>query len=169
MTDIFLMILGLSLVLVSIAGAILPVIPGPPIAFIGLFILRFTSYVEDSRAERFDNILWIFFFVTIVVTILDYLVPLWGAKKFGASKAGMWGAGVGVFAGLFFPPLGLIIMPFIGAVLGEMLTGRDERTSFRAGVGSFIGFLSGVLLKLIACILMIYYYIAELVLTGSGV
>ncbi len=156
------MIAGLIFILISVIGSILPVIPGPALGFAGLFILRFTAFVEESRAGYYDNLLWIFAFVVIVVTILDYIVPVWGTKRFGGSKAGMLGAGLGVIAGLFFAPAGLIIGPFLGAVMGEMIAGKDEKRSLRAGFGSFIGFLTGVVLKITVCLVIGYYFIKEL-------
>ena len=165
MADIVLLILGILLIIISIIGSLLPVIPGPPLGFAGMFLLRFTSFVETNRANSYDNLLWTFAFITIVVTILDYIVPVWGTKKFGGTKAGMWGAGLGVFAGLFFAPVGLIIMPFIGALIGELIAGRDERTSIKAGFGSFIGFLTGVLMKLIVCFIMTFYFFKEVFLS----
>jgi len=166
MTDILFLIIGIIFILISVIGSILPVIPGPALGFAGLFILRFTVFVEENRSDYYDNLLWIFAFVVILVTVLDYLVPVWGTKKFGGSKAGMLGAGLGVIAGLFFAPAGLIIGPFLGAVLGEMVAGKDNKTSLKAGFGSFAGFLTGVLLKLIVCLLIGYYFVKELFVTA---
>ena len=74
----------------------------------------------------------------------------------------MWGAALGIIAGMFFfPPIGLIIMPFIGAVIGEMIAGRDEKSAFRAGFGSFIGFITGVIMKIIVCLIMAFYFTVE--------
>jgi len=161
MTDILLLILGILLILGGIAGSVLPILPGPPLAFAGMLLLRFTDYVEPTRQESYDNLLWIFAFVVIVISIIDYLVPVWGTKKFGGSRAGTWGAAIGVIVGLFFAPIGLILGPFIGAVLGEMLTGRDEKTSLKAGFGSLIGFLFGVAMKISVSVLIAFYFLRE--------
>jgi len=161
MGDILLLILGILLILLGIAGSILPVIPGPPLGFLGLLVLRFTHFVEPSVLENFDNKLWIFAFVAILVVLLDYIVPVWGTKKFGGSKAGAWGAAIGVIIGLFFAPLGLILGPFLGAFIGEMITGKDQNDSLRAGFGSLIGFLFGVALKLSVSFLMAFYFFKE--------
>ena len=161
MGDILLLILGISLILLGIAGSILPVIPGPPLSFLGLLVLRFTDFVEPSGLENFDNKLWIFAFVAILVVLLDYIVPVWGTKKFGGSKAGAWGAAIGVIIGLFFAPLGLILGPFLGAFIGEMITGKDQKDSLRAGFGSLIGFLFGFALKLSVSFLMAFYFFKE--------
>ncbi len=96
---------------------------------------------------------------------MDYIVPVWGTKKFGGSKAGMWGAAIGLVLGLiFFPPLGIIIGPFAGAVIGEAITGKDAANSFKAGLGSLLGLMIGIGLKLAASIAMTYYFIKELVI-----
>ena len=159
--DIALLILGIFLILVGLAGCILPVIPGPPVSFIGLLILRFTDFVEISRVDRFENILWMTAFAAIIVTILDYIVPVWGTKKFGGSRFGTIGAALGLIVGLFFAPLGLIAGPFIGAVVGELISGKDDRSSLRAGFGSLIGFLSGVVMKFIVSGVITYFFIQE--------
>jgi len=129
--DIFLLILGIILIVLGLAGCILPVIPGPPVSFAGLLLLRFTRFVEVQRADQFDKILWIMAIAAILVTILDYIVPVWGTKRFGGSRSGTVGAAVGLVIGLFFAPLGLILGPFLGAVAGEMLAGKDNSSSLR--------------------------------------
>ena len=161
MGEILLLILGIILILVGIAGSVLPVIPGPPLSFLGMLLLRFTHFVEPGRLENYDNLLWIFAFIAIVVIILDYIVPVWGTKQFGGSKAGTWGAAIGVIVGLFFAPIGIILGPFIGAVIGEMMTGKDQMSSLKAGFGSLIGFLFGVALKLSVSFLMAFYFFRE--------
>jgi hypothetical protein len=160
--DIALLVLGILLIVVGLAGCILPVIPGPPVSFVGLLVLRFTDFVEVSRIEQFNNILWITAFAAILVTVLDYIVPVWGTKKFGGSRYGTIGAAIGLVIGLFFAPLGLILGPFLGAVAGELIAGKDNRSSLRAGFGSLIGFLSGVVMKLIVSGVITYFFIKEI-------
>jgi hypothetical protein len=92
--------------------------------------------------------------VTIVVSILDYVVPAWGTKQYGGTKYGVWGSTIGVFAGMFFGALGVIIGPLVGAVLGELIGGKEVAEALRAGWGSFIGLLFGTILKLVCCGLM---------------
>ena len=141
--------IGIVCVLLGIAGCILPIIPGPPIAYISLLLLQITE--KDQRPfTRETLILWAI--VTVIVTILDYIVPVWGTKKFGGSKYGTWGSTIGLLGGLFFAPPGIILGPFIGAFGGELLGGKNTREAFRAGLGSFIGFLTGVLLKLVVSV-----------------
>jgi len=160
--DIAFVILGILLLLTGIAGSIIPVLPGPPISLAGLILLRFTRFVEPDHLDSYKDLLWIFAAIAVVVTILDFYVPVWGAKKFGSSKAGVWGAALGVLIGLFFGPPGLIIGPFLGAFVGELLVGKDQKASLKAGLGSLIGFLFGVAMKLSVSFLMSFYFFREL-------
>ncbi len=159
--DLTLAILGMLLVLIGFAGSILPVIPGPPISWVGFLLLNWTRYVED-QAESYDTALWILLFFVILVTILDYVVPVIGTKKFGGSKRGVWGATIGVVVGLFFGPPGIILGPFLGAYIGEITTGKREREALRAAWGSFVGFLTGVGMKLMVCGVILFFYIRYL-------
>ena len=159
--DVTLAILGLGLVLIGFVGSILPVIPGPPISWAGFLLLRWTRYSTDGF-EGYDSALWVLLFFVIVVTILDYVVPILGTKKFGGSKRGVWGATIGVVVGLFFGPLGIIIGPFLGAYIGEITTGKKDREALRAAWGSFVGFLLGVGLKLMTCGAILFFYIRHL-------
>jgi uncharacterized protein YqgC (DUF456 family) len=153
--DIILIIIGSVLVLVGIIGCILPVLPGQIFSWIALLLLQFTS--EPPFSTRFI-VIWAL--VTAGVTLLDYVVPMWGTKKFGGTKAGVWGAGVGVIAGIFlFPPAGLIVGPFLGAVTGELINGAKGNDALKAGLGSFLGFLAGTLMKLAISLIMGYYFV----------
>jgi hypothetical protein len=156
--DLTLAILGAVLVLIGFAGSILPVIPGPPISWAGFLLLRWTDYVNRG-AEGYENTLWILLFVVVVVTVLDYVVPVLGTKRFGGSKRGIWGASIGVVVGLFFGPPGIIIGPFLGAYIGEISSGKKDREALRAAWGSFVGFLTGVGLKLMTCGVILFFYI----------
>ncbi|MCK4879285.1 MAG: DUF456 domain-containing protein [Bacteroidales bacterium] len=156
--DITLAVLGAALVLVGFLGSILPIIPGPPISWAGLLLLKWTAYVDDHGAA-YTNTLWILLFFVILVTILDYVVPIMGTKKYGGSKRGVWGATIGVVVGLFFGPLGIIIGPFLGAYIGEITTGKKEKDALRAAWGSFVGFMLGVGLKLMVCGTILFFYV----------
>lgn len=147
--DIFLLVIAALLILVGIIGCIVPGLPGVPLAYAGLWIAQ--------AAERIDfswQMLLVWGIVTIVVSILDYIVPAWGTKQFGGTKYGVWGSTIGVFAGLFFGALGVIIGPLVGAVLGELIGGKEINEALKAGWGSFIGLLFGTIIKLVCCGLM---------------
>ena len=144
--DYFLIGLGILLLIAGIMGCVLPALPGPPLSYLGLLALHFTEMYQFSL--RF-LIIWAV--VVVVVSLVDYLVPVWGAKKFGASKRGIWGSIIGLLLGFFiFPPFGIIVGPFAGAVIGELTSGKKSGDAMYAGFGSFAGFMTGVLLKLIA-------------------
>ena len=147
--DIFLLIIAALLILVGIIGCIVPGLPGVPLAYAGLWIAQATERIDFSW-----QMLLVWGIVTIVVSILDYVVPAWGTKQFGGTKYGVWGSTIGVFAGMFFGALGVIIGPLIGAVLGELIGGKEVTEALRAGWGSFIGLLFGTILKLVCCGLM---------------
>ena len=151
--DILFVIIGIILLLVGIVGCVLPVLPGQVLAWASLLMLQFKS--DPPFAAKFI-IVWAM--ITTAVTILDYIVPLWGTKKLGGSKYGIWGAALGLLVGIFFPPIGLIVGPFAGAFVGEMIAGKDSNTAFKSGLGSFIGFLTGTLLKLTISFVMGYYF-----------
>ena len=159
MVDILLTAGGGLLMIVGLVGCLIPVIPGPPLSFIGLLLLHFTRYADFS----FEFLL-MFGCIAVIVTILDYIVPIWGTKKFGGSKAGMWGAAIGLVLGLIIlPPLGIIIGPFAGAVMGEAFMGKKTAKAFRAGLGSLLGLMMGIGLKLAASIAMTFYFVKDLI------
>ena len=156
--DYVLITLGILFIAGGIAGAILPVIPGPPLSYIGLLLLHFTAKYQFST-----KFLVIWGIITVVVYLLDYFIPAWGTKKFGGSKRGIWGSIIGLLGGLvLFPPWGIVIGPFIGAVLGELSSGKESKAALRSGFGSFVGFLLGTLLKLIASGMMTWYFFVKL-------
>jgi uncharacterized protein YqgC (DUF456 family) len=159
MGDILLAGGGAGLMVIGIIGCVLPVIPGPPLSFVGLLLLHFSKYAEFSF-----NFLLLFGAIAVIVTVLDYVFPIWGTKKFGGSRAGMWGAAIGLVIGIIvFPPIGIIVGPFAGAVIGESLTGKKSADAFRAGFGSFMGLMMGIGLKLAASLAMTYYFVKELI------
>jgi uncharacterized protein YqgC (DUF456 family) len=152
---------GTILMITGILGCVLPLLPGPPLNYMGLLLLHFTAGYEFST--RF---LVIWGIVTIVVYILDFIIPVWGTKKFGGSKRGVWGSVIGLVAGMFFfPPFGIIIGPFAGAVIGELTTGKDSKSALKSGFGSFVGFLTGTILKLVASGMMTWYFGKALIMS----
>ncbi len=152
------MAVAIILMILGIAGCLLPVLPGPPLTYLGLVVLHFTRFADISK-----NLFIILGIVAVVVTVIDYVVPIWGTKQFGGSKYGMRGATVGLIIGLFLGPPGIIIGPFIGAVVGELIFRDEIRYALKAGFGSLLGFLTGVGLKLAAALLMTFYFIRALI------
>ena len=157
MADVLLIIFGLLCLLVGLAGCILPALPGPPLAYGGMLLLHLTERVQFSPKQL---IIWLA--LVIIVQILDYVVPLLGAKYSGGSKWGERGCLAGTLVGLFFMPWGILIGPFLGAVIGELLGGKEGKQALRSGLGSLIGFLFGTVLKVTACVYFIVVFVAAL-------
>lgn len=156
--DYVLIAIGVLFIISGILGCVLPVLPGPPLSYIGLLFLHFTEKYQFS-----NRFLIIWAIITVVVYLLDYAIPVWGTKRFGGSKRGIWGSLIGLVIGLFFfPPFGIIIGPFAGAVIGELTAGKNSGAALKSGFGSFIGFLLGTLIKLIASGLMAWHFGKEL-------
>jgi uncharacterized protein YqgC (DUF456 family) len=158
MTDYLLLISGIVLMILGIIGCLVPVLPGPPFSFLGIILLHISRFGQFSATT-----LYILAAVAVVVTILDYIVPVWGTRKFGGSKYGARGATVGLVVGLFLGPMGIIIGPFIGAFVGEMIFRDDINYALKAGFGSLLGFLAGIGLKLAASFTMTFYFVRELI------
>lgn len=162
--DYFLLILAIILMIVGFFGSFLPVIPGPPLNYAGLLLAHFSRFADFSI-----SLLIIVGIVTIIVQILDYVVPVWGTKKFGGTRYGSWGSIVGLILGTFcfsIGPMGLVGIiggPFIGAYIGEIIGGKNSKVALKAAFGSFIGFLAGTFMKIALVISMIAILIIELV------
>ena len=139
---------------VGILGAILPVIPGTVLSFIGMLCAYFTSTSALGEGQ-----LWLWGVISVVVIVLDYILPAYFSRIFGGSKAGSWGATIGVIVGMFtMGPLGIVLGPFIGAVVGEMLHQKQPLDkAIVVGAGSLLSFFVGTGLKLIVGGFMMYY------------
>lgn len=155
--DLLWTVVACGFMLVGIVGSVVPLLPGPPLSFVGLLILQLRE--QSSFTLKF---LLIWLVIVIIIAILDYVVPIYGTKKFGGSKYGMWGCAFGLIAGLWFGPLGIILGPFIGAFVGEMMATEQSDKALKAAFGSFIGFVFSTLIKLIACFVMGWYFIKAL-------
>lgn len=137
---------AILLVFIGILGCIVPVIPGPPIALLGMLMIYFTGDGEISTPA-----IIVYSVVTILTVILDYLIPALGVKYFGGTKYGKWGSFIGTILGLFILPWGIIVGPFSGAIVGELLGNASGGEAMKSGLGSLIGFLLGVLMKFVVC------------------
>jgi len=156
--EITLFILALGIMLVGLAGVILPIIPGTPLILLAAFgfgLLTDFKYITG-------NTLITLTVLTGVSFVAEWLLTILGIKKMGGSWMGTAGSFVGMIAGLALPGIGLIGFiagAFIGAVIGEMLAGKNQAQALRAGIGSFIGFLAGSLLKVVIASIMIGLFI----------
>jgi uncharacterized protein YqgC (DUF456 family) len=158
--EIVLIFLGFVCCIVGIVGSILPVLPGPPISWLGLLIL----YLIPDIAIDY-TFLGVTLGVAILIFAMDYVVPIIGTKYFGGTKAGAYGSTIGLIAGLFFPPLGFIIGPFLGAFLGEIIfnANSNSKHALKSAIGSFIGFLAGTFMKTLVAFVFAGLYVYKLV------
>lgn len=159
--NVVLIILAVILGVVGIVGSVVPGLPGPPISWIGILLMYFFGGTNGAGERMSLTLMLILLGVTILVTIIDYIVPAWFTKLTGGSKYASWGAILGLFAGLIFPlPLGMIVTSLLGAFAFEFLfAGKGAGSSVKASLGAFLGFLSGTGIKLIASAVMMYYII----------
>ncbi|KAA5538230.1 DUF456 domain-containing protein [Paenimyroides baculatum] len=154
--EILILIVSLLFVLVGIAGSVLPALPGPPLSWIGLLILYTMPNI------KFDYwTLGITFVFTLIIVILDYVIPAQGTKRFGGSKYGIWGTNIGLIVGILAPiPFGFIIGPFVGAFIGELIYDQnDSKRALKAATGSFLGFLASTFIKFVFCMVLFGIYI----------
>jgi uncharacterized protein YqgC (DUF456 family) len=151
-------ILGLIAAIAGLAGSILPVIPGPPLSFLALILVSWARDWEPFGAA----FLLIMAFAMVVVSLLDYILPVNAAKRYGASKAGLWGSIAGLIMGLFFfPPWGMILGTIIGAFAWELIAGKNGKLALRAAWGALIGNLLVTGLKLFYSGVILFFVIKE--------
>jgi uncharacterized protein YqgC (DUF456 family) len=155
---LLLAILASLLLLVGLIGTVLPVLPGPPIAWAGLLSGFFSNYSDLSL-----KILIITFIVAAAVTVIDTIFPSIMTKKAGGSKAATWGCTIGLIASFFMGPVSILICPFVGALIGELINdSSDVKRAFKAAFGAFSGFLLGTGIKIITVSIFIWFFIKSL-------
>ena len=156
---IALVILGLIVALIGFVGCILPVIPGPPVSYAALIILSLAKQWEPFTI----TFLIIMGALMLAVSLLDYVFPAIGAKRYGASKAGVWFSIIGMLVGIFFiPPWGMFIGAFGGAIVGELLVGKGGKKALKAGWGVFVGNMVSTGFKLAYSGVVIFFYVNEM-------
>lgn len=156
--ELFLVLTALLLMILGIIGSFLPVLPGPLTSWAGLLVLHFTDGVELSQTFLISTLL-----VAIVIYVLDYIIPAMGTKRFGGSRSGMIGTTLGLIIGIISPlPFGIIIGPFTGALIGEMIHRNDLNKAIKAAFGSFLGFIASTFLKFIVATIFLGFFIVKL-------
>ncbi len=154
--DGWILVLTLVVIMVGIAGTFVPIIPGVPLVFIAIAAYGWHEGFQ-TISPRY---LVIIAGVTVLSLFVDYLATYMGAKYFGSSKKGLYGAVLGSFVGLFiFPPLGLLLGPWIGAIVGEFLQGNDWNKAMRSGAGAVIGLFSGIAFKVMLATIMLVSFL----------
>lgn len=154
--DVLLLVLGFMCIILGVFGSFLPVLPGPSISWVGLALLYFTKAVPANYW-----ILGIALLVTVIISVLDYVIPAKGTKRFGGSSYGIWGTNIGLIVGILAPiPFGFIIGPFVGALIGELIYDfKDHNRALKAAAGSFIGFLASSFMKFVVCVMYLGLFV----------
>jgi uncharacterized protein YqgC (DUF456 family) len=153
--DISIIIISIVLMLIGFLGCFIPIIPGPPLCYISLLVVHFFSSYSIS-----SDFLVSWAILIIAITILDIWLQIYGVKQYGGKKMAIRGSTFGLIAGIFIPPFGFIIGPFIGAFIGAYLESNDKdfMKVTKIALGSLVGFLGGVLLKVIVCGIMVFQF-----------
>ncbi|MEW5954277.1 MAG: DUF456 family protein [Bacillota bacterium] len=139
----------------GLVGSILPILPGAPLVWLGMLIYGF---FVDFQGLSTAFYIWQGLAVALVFAI-DYVAGAWGVRRYGGSRNAIIGSLIGAMLGLFmFGPAGIIFGPFVGAVAGELISGKDFDRALRAGIGTLLGFISGTVLKVIVKVLMIAWF-----------
>jgi uncharacterized protein YqgC (DUF456 family) len=151
-----LLIIALIIVAIGLVGTMLPGLPGMPLVLGGIALFAIGTQFRYIGSVQFA----VFVFLGLLGLVLNYLGQLFGARRFGASRAGMLGAIVGLVVGLFvFPPFGLVIGPLTGAIVAELVNGREMNAALRSGVGVVIGYLFGSLAEVLIAIIMTGWFL----------
>jgi uncharacterized protein YqgC (DUF456 family) len=153
--ETLLLLLGAVLVVVGLAGIILPAIPGTPLVFVGLLLAAW--------AEGFEKVGWfpltLLGILTVASLVIEFLAASLGAKRVGATWKGMAGAAVGTIAGMFFGIPGLLLGPFVGAVLGEYISQKDWNRAGKVGLGTWLGLIFGTAAKIAVAFAMLGVFV----------
>jgi uncharacterized protein YqgC (DUF456 family) len=144
--DIWLIVLSVVLTLVGIAGCILPGLPGPPFNYAAIWLLHLNGYEFSNTTLILTGI------ITALVLVLDYTIPVFGARIFGATKTGIRLSMVGMVLGIFFTPIGMIGGLLLGAILGDLMEGRSPTEALKSGIGTLLGTLAGIIIKTLAAL-----------------
>ena len=167
--DYLLIVLAIVMIIIGLIGDIIPGIPGTPVSYLALLLIHWTD--KYSFPSRFLVIMGL---LCAVITVLDYVVPVWGTKKFGGTKAGVRGSTIGLVVGIIVLPLlgivigpfgifGLLGGPFFGAYIGEKMGGTPDNHAWRSAFGSFIGFMCGTLMKIVYTIMAGFYVVKAII------
>ena len=162
--SVIVIILAVLAGVIGIVGSVIPALPGPPVSWLGLMILYFWGKGTDGAGDPMSlTFLLVWLGITVAVCIIDYLVPAWFTKLTGGTKAAGRGALVGLLAGMFIPPVGIILGTILGAFLAELaFSGKNGWDSAKSALGAFLGFFFGTGIKLIASGMMMYSIVVYL-------
>ncbi len=156
--EIVLVFSSLILCGLGIVGSVAPALPGPPLAYAGILVYHF------GMGEVFSLAFLIIALLFVIITAgVDYFLPVYATRKFGGTKQGVWGGIIGLAAGLFFPPWGIIAGPLLGAIIGDLVAGKQFESALKSGIGSFVGFLLSTFIKLAVTLVLTIFLIIKIV------
>ena len=157
--EIILIILAFILLLTGIAGAVLPILPGPTLSFLGLVLIQWSGIIGPGVCTFHPAFLIGCAIIAVAVTAMDYFLPSIMSRRFGGSRSAAIGSFLGLLVGIFFfPPFGMIIGPFLGAFAGELIHNRSSGAkAFKVALGAFLAFIAGSGAKLIVSSLMLFF------------
>ena len=152
------LVISIIFFILGLLGTVLPVLPGAILIYAGMLVYGMMTGFKSMTV----NFFLIQALILIIIFLVDFLASLIGTRHFGGSKQAIYGAGIGTLLGLFvMPPVGIFVGPFLGAVIAELLLGKQLQEAIRVGIGSFIGIVGGTLLKLLMEIIMIVYFFIQ--------
>lgn len=153
-------IVVILLLVAGLAGTVVPFIPGIPLMFIGI-----AAYGWYDKFQTIDaRYLIILACLTLLSVVMDYLSTMLGAKYFGSSRQGTWGALIGTVIGIFlFPPIGIVAGPFLGAIIGESMAGKDLKQALKIALGTVAGLFTGIVFNIILAVGMVLSFIIKLI------
>lgn len=155
--DYFIAIVAILLSIAGIIGCILPALPGLPVNYVGLVLMWY-------RFESFSNtFMLIWLGLVIIISVLDYYIPIWTAKRYGATRSGIIGSILGMLIGMFLTPIGMIAGTIIGAIAGDVLAGKSHTEAIKSGLATFAGTIASIGLKLIASGIMTWYTVKAII------
>ena len=155
--EAFLLILAVLLLAGGLIFSVLPPIPGPALAYLAMIVTHYAS--EETQFTTF----WLIFFgiSTVLILVIDFILPVAATKKFGGTKAGIWGGVIGTILGVVLPiPFGIILGPLLGAIIGDLVGGNHIRQAAKSGFGSFVGFLLATGMKVVfSCVIGVLIFV----------
>jgi hypothetical protein len=146
-----LFVLAAILIVAGIAGTVVPILPGVPLVFAGMWL----AAAADNYQHVGTFTLILLGTLTLFALAIDFIASIAGAKRVGATRRAIWGASIGMIVGIFFGLIGLLLGPFIGALIGELSSGSTMHQATRVGIGTWIGLLFGTLAKIALCFTML--------------
>lgn len=155
--DVVLLIIACTLSIIGLMGCIIPGLPGPPLNYAALLIIQYVY----SPYQMYTLV--IYGILTAAILVIDYMLPIWFAKKFGATKQGIWGSMIGMILGMVFTPIGMILGLLLGAIIGDLIAGRQTQEAAKSGLATFGGTILAIGLKLIVAGLITFLVFAEII------